>query len=67
MLEHHLTRSGSSSAGGAGSSSGSFMEKEEIDKKTVIRQSWTRLIRQAEVWRVTSYTAVCAFAVILLA
>ncbi|CAM9354308.1 unnamed protein product, partial [Ectocarpus sp. 12 AP-2014] len=34
MLEHHLGNS--------------FMEKEEIDKKTVIRTNWKKLIKQAE-------------------
>lgn len=33
MLEHHLGNS--------------FMEKEEIDKKTVIRTNWKKLIKQA--------------------
>lgn len=32
MLEHHLGNS--------------FMEKEEIDKKTVIRTNWKKLIKQ---------------------
>ncbi|CAN0316529.1 unnamed protein product, partial [Laminaria digitata] len=34
MLENHLGNS--------------FMEKEEIDKKTVIRTNWKKLIKQAE-------------------
>ncbi|CAM9244386.1 unnamed protein product [Chrysoparadoxa australica] len=34
MLEHHLGND--------------FMEKEEIDKKTVLRSNWTKLIRHAE-------------------
>lgn len=34
MLEHHLGNS--------------FMEKEEIDKKTVIRTNWKKLIKQVK-------------------
>lgn len=38
MLEHHLGNS--------------FMEKEEIDKKTVIRTNWKKLIKQVRPRRV---------------
>lgn len=36
MLEHHLGNS--------------FMEKEEIDKKTVIRTNWKKLIKQVNIF-----------------